>query len=71
MTREDEEYLLDSIEQLRREVHMNNLMLCDIIGVLNAYLINHGKENDEDFMRNVLANLISSGIDLGSIFKRR
>ena len=71
MTREDEEYLLDSIEQLRKEAHRNNIMLCDIIGVLNAYLINHSRENEEDFMRNVWANLISSGIDLGAIFKRR
>ena len=60
MVREDEEYLLDSIEQMREEIHRNNLMLCDIIGVLNAYLINHGKENEEDFGRNVLANLVSN-----------
>ena len=71
MVREEQEYILDSIEQIRKEVHLNNLMLCDIIGVLNAYLINHHRENEEDFMRNVWANLISSGIDLSGFFKRR
>lgn len=71
MTHKEEEYLLDSIEQIRDDVRLNNLMLCDIIGVINTYLANHHRENEEDFGRNVLANLISSGIDLSGIFKRK
>ena len=71
MTHKEEEYMLDSIEQIRKDVRINNLMLCDIIGVINTYLANHSRENEEDFGRNVLANLISNGLDISSLFKRR
>lgn len=71
MVREDEDYILDSIEQIRKEVHLNNRMLSEICDVINVYMFNHGNENNEDFMRNILANLISSGIDISGLFKRR
>ena len=64
MRNKDEEYLFDSIEQIRKEIHLNNLMLCDIIEVINVYLANHHKENEDDFGRNVLANLLSGMVDL-------
>ena len=38
----------------------NNRMLREIINVINVWLSHHAQENDNDFARNVLANLISS-----------
>ena len=64
MTYDEESYILDSIAQIKAEVHQNNLMLKDLCGAINIYLANHSKENEEDFGRNVLANLISSSLDL-------
>lgn len=46
-------------------------MLRQIIKVINTYLARHRQENEEDFGRNVLANLISSTIDINRLFKRR
>ena len=67
MTYNEESYILDSITQIREEIHQNNLMLKDLCSVVNVYLANHHQENEDDFGRNVLANLISSTIDLKSI----
>ena len=64
MTHKEEQYILDSIEQIRDEVHLNNLMLCDICEVINVYLANYHRENEDDFGRNVLANIVSQFIDI-------
>ena len=69
MTYNEESYILDSITLIREETHQNNLMLNDLCSVVNVYLANHHQENEDDFGRNVLANLISSTIDLKS-FRR-
>ena len=69
MTYDDESYILDSIAQIKAEVHQNNLMLSQLCSVVNIYLANHYKENEEDFGRNVLANLISQFIDVGNCRK--
>ena len=71
MTYEEESYVLESIEQIKKETHENNVMLKQIIKVINTYLARHHQENEEDFGRNVLANLISSTIDINRLFKRR
>jgi hypothetical protein len=69
MTYDEESYILDSIAQIKAEVHQNNLMLSQLCSVVNIYLANHHKENEEDFGRNVLANLISQFIDVGNCRK--
>jgi hypothetical protein len=69
MTYDEESYILDSIAQIKAEVHQNNLMLSQLCSVVNMYLANHHKENEEDFGRNVLANLISQFIDVGNCRK--
>lgn len=69
MTYDEESYILDSIAQVKAEVHQNNLMLSQLCSVVNIYLSNHHKENEEDFGRNVLANLISQFIDVGNCRK--
>ena len=67
MTRKDEEYLLESIAQIREETHLNSIMLCDLCDVVNVYLANHNSENEEDFGRNILANVLSQFIDIKSL----
>ena len=71
MSYDEESYILDSIEQIKKETHENNMMLKQIIKVINTYLARHHQENEDDFNRNVLANLISSTIDINKLFKRR
>jgi len=76
MTSKEEDYVLDILEdiqdtirspafkQLLRETHENNIMLKQIVKVINTYVANHHNENEDDFVRNVLANLVSNKIDL-------
>lgn len=60
MTYREESYLLDSIKQIKDEVHENNRMLKQIIRIINTYISTHQQENDNDFNRNVLANIVSN-----------
>ena len=83
MTHKEEEYVLDTLKeiqevirspdfrQLVKETHENNVMLRQIIRVINTYLSRHHQENEDDFNRNILANLVSNGLDFGKLFKRR
>ena len=66
MTRKDEEYLFDLVESLKVEVHENNRMLKSIISVINTYISRHHQENEEDFGRNVLANILSETLGFGN-----
>jgi hypothetical protein len=70
MTYDEESYLLDSITQIKAETHENNLMLSQLCSVVNTWLSHHHQENEDDFIRNVLANLISSGLDIFSLKKK-
>jgi hypothetical protein len=70
MTYKEEQFILDSIKQIKEEVHLNNLMLCDICEVINTWLSHHHQENEDDFGRNVLANLISGLVDTKSLRRR-
>ena len=82
MTHKEESYVLDTLleiqdtirspafKQLIKETHENNIMLKQIIKVLNTYLARHHQENEDDFMRNVLANLVSSGFDINALMKQ-
>lgn len=74
MTSKEKAYILDTLEeiqdvirsptikQLIKETHENNIMLRQIIKVINTHLARHHQENNDDFGRNVLANLISNFI---------
>jgi hypothetical protein len=70
MTRRQENTILEALEEIYSEVHENNIMLHQLCQVVNTYLSRHNVENEDDFGRNILANLISSGIDLGRLVKR-
>jgi len=67
MTYDEESYILDSIAQIKAETHENNIMLSQLCSVVNVYLANHHQENEDDFGRNVLANLLSQFIDVSKI----
>ena len=62
MARVGEKKLLDRLEDIEEEVHENNIMLRQIIKVINIYLSRHHQENEDDFGRNVMANLVSEVI---------
>ena len=64
MTLDDEDYLFDCIEDIQKTVHENNIMLRQICNVINVHLFRHHQENEDDFGRNVIANLLSGLIDL-------
>ena len=82
MTYKEESYILDTLKeiqetirspefkQLIKETHENNIMLSQIIKVINTWIKHHPQENANDFNMNVIANLISSGLDFNKIFKR-
>ena len=59
-----------SFKQLLKETHENNIMLKQIVKIINTHNARHHQENEDDFMRNVLANLISSGFDINTLFKK-
>lgn len=71
MTYDEESYILDSIAQIKAEVHQNNLLLRQICNVINTYLANHNNENEADFNRNVIANLISGVVDFSGRNNKR
>ena len=70
MTYDEESYILDSITQIKAEVHQNNLMLRDLCNAVNVYLSNHQRENEDDFGRNILANMISNAMELKGLGKK-
>lgn len=55
----------DILEDIYAEVHENNIMLRQIVKVINVYLARHHQENDDDFNRNVLANMVSNIMGFG------
>ena len=62
MARVGEEEVLERLEDIEEEVHENNIMLRQIIKVINTILSRHHQENEDDFGRNVMANLVSEVI---------
>lgn len=69
MTRKDEDYLFDTLDIIQEETHENNIMLLQICNAINRYLANHNQENENDFGRNVLANLLSNVVELRTLKK--
>lgn len=71
MTRRQENRILKALDGIYVEVHENNLMLKQIIKVINTHLARHHQENEDDFNRNILANMISSGIGIDKLIGGR
>ena len=71
MTRRQEKTLIEALEEIYSEIHENNIMLHQICDVINFHHARHHQENEEDFGRNVLANLLSGMVNLRDMSKRR
>lgn len=81
MTYKEETYVLDTLKeiqenirspefkQLIKETHENNIMLRQIIKVINTWFVHYNQENNNDFNRNVMTNIISNIFDFNKIFK--
>ena len=65
------ERLSELLENIYEETHENNLMLRQICHAINVHHARYHQENEEDFARNVLANLLSGGIDIKGILRRK
>lgn len=63
MSRKEINSLIDILTALYQEVHENNIMLRQIVKVINTYLARHHQENEDDFNRNVVANMVSNLIE--------
>ena len=51
--------LIEALDDIYSEVHENNVMLHQLCQVVNTYLSKYHQENEDDFNRNVLANIAS------------
>ncbi len=82
MTYKEETFVLNTLKevkefvrspifkQLIKETHENNIMLRQIIKYLNHEIAYANQENANDFNMNVIANLISNGIDIKKLFNK-
>lgn len=59
---------MEELLQLTRE---NNYMLKQIIAYINHINANADNENNNDFIRNILANLVSNTVDFRTINNNR
>lgn len=76
MTYKEETFILNTLQELRdfirspeytrliKEIHENNIMLRKLLAIEYSKIRNHHKENEDDFGRNILANIISNIPDL-------
>lgn len=59
-----QEDIFDKVRENNKILKENNKMLRQIVNVLNYYISHANQENEHDFGRNVLANMISNFIEL-------
>ena len=71
MTTREEIRLQEALDELMDIVMENNIMLHQICDVINFHHARHHQENEEDFIRNIFANLLSSGVDIKGFLGRR
>lgn len=74
MNRKDEDYLFNLLEDTiditkknNKLLKENNIMLKEIVAVLKHYLTHANEENENDFGRNILANMLSNFIELRAL----
>lgn len=56
MTQQEQEQFLKDFQELKKEVHENNVMLTSLIRILSNNQV-------AEFMKNVLANLVSQRLN--------
>ena len=71
MITREEIRLQETLDELMDIVMENNIMLHQICDVINFHHARHSQENEEDFIRNILANLLSGSIDIKGFLGRR
>ena len=59
MTYKEESYVLDSIKQIAKETHENNIMLQHICSYINSVLSTRKNDEQNAFEQNVFANIVS------------
>ena len=55
----DEQYVLDTLDDIRKEIHENNIMLQHICSYINSVLSTRKNDEQNTFEQNVVANLVS------------
>lgn len=63
MTYNEESYTLDTLTKIARETHENDIMLRQIIKYINTVLSKRGNDEEDEFGRNVMANIMSEVFD--------
>ena len=71
MTTREEIRLQEALDELMDIVMENNIMLHQICDVINFHHARHHQENEEDFIRNIIANLLSGSVDIKGFLGRR
>lgn len=76
MTYKEETFVLRTLKELKefiegseykrlvKETHENNVMLRKLLAIEYFKIRNHPRENEDDFGRNILANILSNIPDL-------
>ena len=59
----DEQYVLDTLDTIRKETHENNIMLQHICSYINSVLNTRKNDGQNAFEQNVVANLVSELFD--------
>ena len=59
----DEQYVLDTLGDIRKETHENNIMLRHICSYINSVLGNRKNDEQNAFEQNVFANIVSELFD--------
>ena len=59
MRYKDEQYVLDTLDTIRKETYENNIMLQHICSYINSVLSKREHDEQNAFEQNVVANLVS------------
>ena len=59
MTYKEESYVLDTLDDIRKETHENNIMLQHICSYINGVLSTRKNDEQNAFEQNVVANFVS------------
>ena len=59
MRYKDEQYVLDTLDDIRKETHKNNVMLQHICSYIDHVLSTRKNDEQNAFEQNVVANLVS------------
>lgn len=77
MNYKEETFVLNTLKRIRDETHENNILLKEnnkllnqLIQIAKVEILHARREDEDDFGRNVLANIISNQFDIFNIKRR-